>query len=324
MISSVIKFPTQLITRGNDLKFNLSLRECFEQYLLPDMTDAPQGTLSIYLTTLNHWETRTSNPPIGEITNEVLRDFKQSFIRQGYSPESIKKYWRHIRPILRRVGPQIQGNPLGEGIIDRVPYMSPPKNKTIKIPRIVTEDELNAVYHACKIAKWPKVESPALMWKLALVIFYNCGPRTQDVFRRLRWENVDLENRRISFISQKRSKLQGIPFQELVGLHLEAVYHGQDPGETVLRATKCNRSLYAQWKAIQDKAGIRNYIEFRDLRETCNSLLNAAVPGANAGKWVLGHGGSGVNELYYHNPTPEVLQAVENLKQPEAFWSILE
>lgn len=324
MITSVIKFPSQLVTRGDDLKYSLRLRDCFEQYVLPDMNDAPHGTLSIYLTTLNHWEARTNNPPIGEITNEVLRDFKQTFQKQGYSAETIKKYWRHIRPILRRVGPQIQGNPLGEGIIDRVPYMAPPKNNTVKIPRIVTEDELNAVYQACKVAKWPRVESPALMWRLALVIFYNCGPRTQDVFRRLRWENVDLENRRISFISQKRSKLQGIPFQELVGLHLEAVYHGQHPSETVLRATKCNRSLYAQWKAIQDEAGIRNYIEFRDLRETCNSLLNAAVPGANAGKWVLGHGGSGVNELYYHNPTPEVLLAVENLKQPESFWSILE
>ncbi|QDT84614.1 tyrosine-type recombinase/integrase [Gimesia chilikensis] len=324
MISSVIKFPSQLVSQGNDLKYILKLRDCFEEFVLPDMEDAPHGTLSVYLTTLNHWETRTDNPPVGEISNDLLREFKQSFQKEGYSPESIKKYWRHLRRILRRIGPQIQGNPLGESIIDRVPYMAPPKNTSVKIPRIVTEDELNAVYEACEVATWPKVESPALMWRLAIVIFYNCGPRTQDVFRRLCWRNVDLENSRISFVSQKRSKLQGIPFQEIVGLHFEAIYRGQDPSETVLRATKCNRSLYSQWKKIQDAAGIQNYIEFRDLRETCNSLLNAAVPGANAGKWVLGHGACGVNELYYHNPTPEVLMAVEKLNQPEAFFSILE
>ncbi|QDU03098.1 Phage integrase family protein [Gimesia chilikensis] len=326
MISSVIKFPSQLVHQGYEPKFRLTVRDCFFEYVFPDMDpDEQKGTLSVYMTTINHWESRTNNPPIAEITNDLLRKFKKSFQLEGYSPESIKKYWRHLRRILRRVGPPADRNPLGEDLIERIPYMSPPKSARRKIPRLITEDEMNAVYHACKVATWPKkVESPALIWQTALVIFYNCGPRTQDVFRRLCWLNVDLQYQRISFVSQKRSKLQGIPFQELVGLHFEALYHGQRPQDTVLQMTKCNRSLYKEWKKILKASGIREHFTFQDLRKTCNSLLNAANPGANAGKWVLGHGGSGVNEEYYHNPGPEVIKAIENLKQPESFWSILE
>ncbi|QDV50814.1 tyrosine-type recombinase/integrase [Gimesia fumaroli] len=322
MITSVIKFPNQLVARGNELKFILSLRDCFEQYVLPDMEDSPEGTLSIYLTALNHWEARTRNPPVGEITNEVLREFKQSFLKENYSPETVKKYWRHIRRILRRVGPPIQGNPLGESIIERVPYMAPPKKRFRKLPRIVTDEEINAVYAACDVAKWPYTSAcPTLLWRLAVVVFYNCGPRTQDFFR-LRWEDVDLELKRVSFLAQKTSKLQGIPFQDIVAMHFESVF--QEDSEFVFSITKCKRSLYRQWKAIQDAAGIKEHIDFRDLRETCNSNLNAANPGANTGKWVLGHGPRGVNETYYHNPTPEVIQAVENLEQPDSFYSILE
>lgn len=327
MISSVIKFPAQYVTLGDDLKFNLDLRACFVEYILPDLEDAPEGTISLYRTALNHWEARTSNPPVGEITNDVLRKFKQSFLKEKYSPETIKKTWRHIRPILRRVGPPVQGNPLGESIIERIPYMAPPKNNVRKFPRIVTHEEVNAIYQACEVAKWPYASPcPApLLWQLALVVFYNCGPRTQDFFKLTR-QNIDLEMRRVSFVAQKTSKLQGVPFQEIVGLHFEAVYQylNQDESTIVFPVTKSKGSLYDQWKAIQDAAGISKYVEFRDLRETCDSLLNAANPGALAGKWVLGHGGRDVNEIYYHNPSPEVLKAVENLEQPDSFYSILD
>lgn len=327
MITSVIKFPSQLVTRGNDLKFTLKLRDCFEQYVLPDMNEAPKGTLSVYISALNHWESRTENPVVGEISNEILRDFKQSFLKEKYSPETVKKYWRHIRRILRRVGPQIQGNPLGESIIDRIPYMAPPKNNVRKFPRIVTHEEINAIYQACEVATWPYASPcPApLLWQLALVVFYNCGPRTQDFFH-LQRKNIDLKTKRVSFVAQKTSKLQGVPFQEIVGLHFEAVFQflNQDESTIVFPVTKSKGSLYDQWKQIQDKAGISKYVEFRDLRETCDSLLNAANPGALAGKWVLGHGGRDVNEIYYHNPSPEVLKAVENLDQPDSFYSILD
>lgn len=330
MISSPLRkdeifpFPSQLISNSNDLKDSLKLRDCYEKYVLPDMKDSPEGTLSVYRTALNHWEARTSNPNVGEITNESLRDFKETFELEKYSPESIKKYWRHIRRILRRVGPPIQGNPLGESIIDRVPYMAPPKKRFRKFPRLVTDEEINAVYQACDVAKWPYTsDCPPLLWRLALVVFFNCGPRTQDFFQLL-WENVDLKMRRVSFVAQKTSKLQGVPFQEIVGLHFESVFQNQKKNERVFRSTKCKRTLYDQWKAIQDAAGIKEYIEFRDLRETCSSRLDAANSGAKAGKWVLGHGPRGVNEVYYLNPSPEVIQAVENLEQPDSFYSILE
>tara|TARA_R110002167_G_scaffold61913_4_gene174944 strand:- start:41364 stop:42350 length:987 start_codon:yes stop_codon:yes gene_type:complete len=328
MITSVIKFPSQLVNREHDLKFQLDFRACFTQYYLPDMDESADGTLSVYLTALNHWETRTANPPVGEITNETLREFKQSFLKQGYSPETVKKYWRHIRAILRRVGPVLDKNPLGEGIIERIPYMSPPKStERRKIPRIVTHEEINAIYQACEVATWPYASScpPPLLWRLALVVFYNCAPRTQDFFKLTR-KSINLETRRISFTAQKTSKLQGIPFQEIVSLHFESVYQFLSANEStvIFPITKCKRSLYDQWKEIQNAAGISLHVEFRDLRETCNSLLNAANPGALAGKWVLGHGGRDVNEIYYHNPSTEVLNAVEKLEQPDSFYSVLE
>lgn len=330
MISSVIKFPSQFVTQGNELKYQLDVRDCFTNYLLPDLQEdnAPWGTISAYLSAIKHWETRTLNPPVGDITNDTLKDFKKSFTKQGYSPETIKKQWRHLRAILRRVGPQFDKNPLGEGIIERVPYMAPPKNpQRQKIPRIVRHDEIDAIYQACDVATWPYASPcpPPLLWRLALVVFYNCGPRTQDFFKSTRG-NIDLETRRISFVAQKTSKLQGVPFQELVGLHFEAVYHYLPGGRStvIFPVTKCRSSMYEQWRKIQSAAGIKDYVEFRDLRETCNSLLNAANPGAKAGKWVLGHGGRDVNEIFYHNPSPEVLQAVENLEQPDSFYSILE
>lgn len=188
----------------------------------------------------------------------------------------------------------------------------------------MTDEEINAVYKACDVAKWPySSDCPPLLWRLAIVVFYNCGPRTQDFFQ-LHWKNVDLKIQRVSFLAQKTSKLQGVPFQEIVSLHFESILQNQLESDRVFQTTKCKRTLYDQWKAIQDAAGITDYIEFRDLRETCSSRLDAANPGAKAGKWVLGHGPRGVNEVYYHNPTPEVILAVEKLEQPDSFYSILE
>lgn len=305
--------PLRLYSEDSD---HLTLRAAFEQYLLPDQDENSPGTLAAYRQALTHWEKHTSNPDVRRIDSDQLRDWKSAFRQAGASPALIGKAWRHLRAILRRIGPPQAGNPHGSGLIDRVPYVRLPRVPT-KIPRVVSHEELDRLYEACHVAKWPPSRqtglSAATLFRAALVLAYNYGPRTQDLWS-LPWTAVHWIDRRLCFVARKTAKLQGLPFNAAVEAALRSIHRPQRA--TLFHPTRCNSQFYREWAAINLAAGVEP-VEWRDLRETCVSNYEKIAPGV--GRWVVGHAARGVTETYYLNPAPAVLEAVNRLPQPAAF-----
>jgi integrase len=295
----------------------LTLRVAFDKFLKPDLPPEKKSTISEYRTALNHWERLTNDPPLAKITNDGLRSYRDRLL-QHVGAETVRKNWRHLRAILRRCGPQADRNPLGRGLLKRIPYMQQP-SEVEKDARIVTFAELTALYQACAVANWPQCDVPApAIWRCALVLAYNYGLRTQDLFQ-LPWSAFDPGFKSFTFRAQKTRRKQRLPLNRVARAHVQSI-RGEGLRPLLFCGTKSHRQLYRTWTAINEAAGIEVPVEFRDLRESCNSRLEKIRPGV--GKFVLGHKLAGVNEKYYLNATPQIREAINRMPQPRVFREI--
>ena len=306
-----------------------SVRRAFEVYLRPELVSVGRadGTLEAYETALKHWEAQTSNPSVRACDRSHVESFRDGMLEQGMSPATVRKYWAHLKAILRRLAPPETRNQQGEGIISRVPWMRLPAAPE-KLPRIATFLELNALYDACQVAVWPSEKNtgflPRIIWRSFLVLVYNYGPRTKDLWR-LAWSAVDWERETLRFQAKKTSKLQGLPFNDATRAHLLRIRPtpsilaaaGTNTRSDVFWPTRGNAQFYREWQKINAAAGLSVPLECRDLRETCASNYERISPGV--GSWILGHAARGVTARFYLNPTPQVIEAVHKLPQPEAF-----
>ena len=147
-----------------DLK--LTLREAYEKnYRKPKSPE----TRRLYNCQLKFWEKISDDPPIGKITTETFEDFKEAALALGYSPYTIATTRTLIRAILRRMGPAVTGNPLGLGILDKIPGLLPVRCPR-KIKNMVCEDDLNSFYLNCNKAEVPKSQGfPSAWWWQCLI-----------------------------------------------------------------------------------------------------------------------------------------------------------
>ncbi|MFZ1011413.1 MAG: tyrosine-type recombinase/integrase [Candidatus Sulfotelmatobacter sp.] len=303
-----------------------SLRRAFDVFLKPELVAVGRaaGTLEAYATGLKHWEALTKNTPVGKIDRCDVEAFRDGLLEAGNSGATVRKYWAHLRAILRRLAPAETRNQQGEGIISRVPWMRLPAARE-KMPRIASFLELNALYDACQVATWPLEKAtsilPRILWRTFLVLAYNYGPRTKDLWR-LTWAAVDWERESLRFQAKKTSKLQGLPLNDATRIHLRRIQPapsvlGTVERTTVFHPTRGNAQFYREWQKINAAASLSVPMECRDLRETCASNYERIAPGVGA--WILGHAARGVTSRFYLNPTPQVIDAVQKLPQPEAF-----
>lgn len=304
-----------------DQAAGLTLRQAFEKYVLPDIPPENRGTLGAYRTALNHWEKLADNPPIDVVTDDTLRKFRDDLLATGAKISTVRKTWRQLRPIFRRVGPRHDRNPQGAELLEKLPYLKLPEEPE-KAPRDVSNSELSRVWESCSVASWPCHDGipPAARWRALIAVFYNCGPRTQDVVR-LRWQDIDFKAKLLTFTTRKTKRGQRIPMNSVLIAHLEAIKGNALAKDKLFPGFGRRVRLYETWKLIQQAAGIEKPIEFRDLRETCNTRYRRF--GADVACVVLGHKARGVNERYYWNPTKQVRDAARRLTQPKAFQKIL-
>ena len=68
----------------------LTLREAYEKHY--DVTELAHSTVKWYRYVLNKWESVTDNPPIGEISNDTLAEFKKRCLDNGLGGMSINQY----------------------------------------------------------------------------------------------------------------------------------------------------------------------------------------------------------------------------------------
>lgn len=313
---------------------DLTLRQIWELHVQPDMVNPAAKTLEEFTTVLSHWRALTGDPPGSMISREVLRAFQRSLLagknsRSGRrSAATVNKILRTMRPLIARCWPKDSHNPDGLGLCDYFRY--PPALKFQKsIPRVLSDDEITRLWTAADAPRWRsrgEKRLPADLWRAAMLLHFNCGPRTFDLLT-WQWDAIDWSFSRlgcdatIEFVATKTKKTQRLPLNATCVAALRKIAPPGKPPSSLAGPiwpgwTRSNSSQVRKaWKTICEAAGVVCVEE--DWRKTCNTRHEANYRGV--GPWVLGHGTSGVNATNYYNATDDILRAMASLPQPRCF-----
>ena len=153
----------QQASPGDHPASGMTLRQTFELHYQPDLVEEGRtGTIASYETAISRWERHSENPknpPVCQIDSPSLERFRKAVLAAGLRPATFNSTWRHLRALLRRLGPQHDRNPRGLSILDRIPYVKL-AIEDLDFPRIATFEELDALYAACEHACWPTTILP--------------------------------------------------------------------------------------------------------------------------------------------------------------------
>ncbi|MDM4015993.1 hypothetical protein [Roseiconus lacunae] len=359
---------------GADDPKRQTLRAAYARHLAPSQVDRRANkTTQGYRTALGHWEafvasqsgestgqtdargsiTNTPAPEsvpfcrpvdqIGAITDDMLNAWGVWLMASDGAQLSLgtaAKQWRHIRAILRRVGPRESGNPRGAGILDAVPAMDPLAELAV-IDELgvltdgaedITDDQIDAIYDACDVATWP-AGSPALQWKTYLVILSVMGPRVNDAAT-LTAANFSFDPtspiRRsvrtyphgwlIYLPTKTKSKKPArliVPLPPCVAAHVSAL-ESRRRGELFGWNDARGHAFARQWQRIVATAGLP-HVERRHFRSTANIRWDRAGGDRQLGRWVLGHASRDVNDQHYMRAEPDLIEAAPLVEVPSRF-----
>jgi integrase len=169
-------------------------------------------------------------------------------------------------------------------------------------------------------------------WQGAILVGYFTGARLKDVCN-LRWGNVDLEKKIITFRAGKTGQLVTVAIHPVLEDHVLTLSISDDP-EVFLFPSLAGKSgagksgLSMAFKRIMDKAGVEAGVarvksgakgrsfslrSFHSLRHSFNSALaNAGVPGELRRK-LTGHASAEMNAIYTHHEIETIRKAVTSI-----------
>lgn len=314
---------------------NLTLREFFETKLLPQLIAERKkpGTIAAYRWALKHWETRTPNPPLSKIDLDLPKTFLLGFAPPEFELATAAKLWRQLKAIFRRAAPESDRNPDGLGLIERIPRVKlkrPPRRSN----RLIALEEFDALYDACRVAKWPRIPGvrAPLLWQTSLVCFSNLGPRAWDFFcdrphanplpqHCWRWDWINWRTNTLQFVPDKTGDELRLPLHPIVVAHLQAI---RTDRTFIFPATRNRHYVYDQWTAIKIAAGFDvegpEDLDFQEIRANCQTEWDTLHFGL--GDYILGHAPEGVGATWYRNFAKLAAEACQRFPQPPSFSRI--
>lgn len=299
-----------------------------EWYLPQKLFEASPGTLVMYDLVLRHWQLITGDPPVTEITDETVANFRDFLLKQRgikvdsrKSVNTVRTQMGTIQTLLDKLGPPGPKNRDGRGLIQRVPWAQRPR-KELKIPKTVSMEMLSRCYAAADRMTRPMVPNVGIAdwWRALLVTDYNTGMRAGTLFG-LRWEYVDLENARIVLPARylKSRRPQVFHLNVITVAHLQRIRGG---GDLVFPWPHKRRNFWQDFHRLQSRAGIpeAQWFGLHAIRRTLATTLWEVNPGA--AQFALGHTGSDVTRQHYVDGGPMVARALDALPQPWASCAV--
>jgi integrase len=298
----------------------------FETYYLPTcLFDARECSVKLYRIILRRWRLITGDPPLENISNATLTLFREALTRsrgirrtKRMSPHTIVHYMSQIQTLLDKCGPPGRRNRDAADILQRVPWVRPPK-APLPTPRIVPVDRIGAAYLATPgmdMPRVPGIKAPA-WWRALLALTYNTGFRKRTLFE-IRMDDIHWQDRLI-IVPAERLK-SGRPM--IQPLNDTALGH--------LRSIRTDRALVFPWPhaprifwdwfhKLQDAAGIprQDHFGLHNIRKTAGTEIFRKSPAA--AQLSLGHTTMDVTQDHYVNGTDIVAEGLSNLAQPAAF-----
>ncbi len=172
--------------------------------------------------------------------------------------------------------------------------------------RWLTEDEEHSLFKTL----------PKEYHSLVLIALHT-GMRKSEQLR-LRWSDVDFQNRHITIVKSKSGKSRHIPMNETVidtlksiprMIHNPYVFYGRKPGEPLKNGVK-----NSDWKKCLKEAGILDF-HWHDLRHTFASRLVMKGVDLYTVSKLLGHHSLKMTERYAHLAPNYLKKAVSVLSQ---------
>lgn len=317
-----------LASRGETLfpvNGKMTVGKFLETYYLPTcLADGSDGQRDLYRIMVRRWAILTGDPAIDEINSAHMSRFRDCLTKvRGLkahlpmTPTTIAGYLRRLQTLLDKAGPPGPRNRDAAGIIERVPWIKPPRQSP-KFPRIVSPETFRLVYDGCVAAELPRVNGfkSAAWWRALLIVAKNTGLRRGTLLR-MRMEHINWQSRKLVLPAEllKSSRPHVMPLNQEAHEHLLAIRTSR---EKVFEWPHCWRYLHTYLHKIQTAAGIRkdDHFGLHDLRKTLASQL--AKGSLAAAQFALGHAASDVTLRNYVDSQTVLVDALENLPQPFA------
>jgi hypothetical protein len=334
-------------TPASDPRALLTLRAFFTECFRPlCLANAKDKTKSAYTEAIGHWERRTMNPPLAEITKEVLLLFRSALLKPapgearqrqlGLLPDlpverrdrskladsTLNKIIRQLNGLFRKAGPEtVDPDAITEeGIVPKRLRIKPFKARLAE-PRDVDPEVLNRIVAACATATYPQVPGVQAedWWRAFIATALVCGYRKGGLLA-LPWAGVNWQRMEIRLPSRAEKTGKGddpTPFNGTVGACLMKI---RGDWALVFPWPHSERTLYRQWHAIQRAAGIEraDWITIHDLKRASMTSYSDAGASPRALQ-KMGHHASLAMSVRYVRPIRETRRLVENLIMPEAF-----
>jgi len=294
-------------------------------------------------------DTRMPDPGIDLIDSAALSCLVASLIEDEASPGTVKKQITYLMAILNKA--------VEAGLIRKVRKPRIPQVETVI--RVLSDDELLALYRAAAEARWPRHDqfAPADWWRaffvMAIVYGFRLGeltalpwsesagprklarglhPAGECPHPELRHLGLQSDHGWLVYLPAKQASAKPLPLvlplRDVAAAHLRAIagrrhfvfdcyseLRSHKPGD--YRDVKV--SLYRQWDALCELAGIRLRATPHDLRRTQETRFDNEL-GKGIGGEVNGHAPRSVSEAYYSQAVPRIHRAVLSVSLP-AFGS---
>ncbi|MGO9113406.1 MAG: tyrosine-type recombinase/integrase [Thermoguttaceae bacterium] len=301
-----------------------TLSSFFEAYYLPRrLSDASPFTVEQFRTCLKKWRLFTGDPPLEKITADTLVFFRDCLKRtrgidgiHWCSSSTVHKVLNHVQIVLGKAGPPGFRNKDAAGLLERVPWIKPPRPRQ-RIPRFISPAAFKLLYDATAGMDVPRVDgiSPPSWWKTFLVVAFNCPAlRFRSLFE-LEMSSIDWKNRRLE-VPQERLKGNrplSIHLNDAALEHLAAI---RTDRARVFPGFKWRSAFYKYWRRLLKAAGIngRDRFALQAVRSTVGTMLWEENP--SAAQFALGHTAMSVTQRHYIAGRGLVARAVDALAQP--------
>jgi len=276
------------------------------------------NTVSKYNSAVSLWNAHAPRPetgpwsgmPIGLITTSYAQGFVDAAAKH-VGASTLRPYWNHLVAIFRHAQ--------SSGVVKKIP-------KPV-LPTIVKRKPV--ILQAEQIAQAYQALADQTELQVAFVFALNVGARPRDIFA-LQWSQVTLGAGywSVTFAAIKTSLAQCVPLAEVTVQQLQRLPGWTDrvgslfpllgnAGAKDPERSRPARRRRRQFKSALATVGINLDKPYQVCRATCNTRLDAHREGI--GKVVLGHTAKDVNSAHYVNPDGKVLDAVNNVPQPDCF-----
>lgn len=216
----------------------------------------------------------------------TARQIEQTFRVSELSAATRHKRFGHFRTFFRWAQKEglVRSNPIDD--------VEPPR-KPQKLPKAVTEEELQAVCIALLMDYQEKHEKGQaqdgeLAWRVPLMLFAFCTGMRASELARLQWGHLDFDKRLITIRKQKNHKEQTIPLNSQAVTVLEMVPKGEAEDYVFAPPGKANKERTVRpfvekaskaFREARKAAGIKRRISFHGLRHGfCSKLAEAGKP----------------------------------------------